>query len=405
MTDMEDVMTAKAKTDKYIMPTYGRHGFTLNEGSGTVCSGEGREVIDFGSGIGVNSLGFCDEQWVEAVCAQAHSVQHTSNLYYNDVSARFAAKLCRLTGYSKLFYGNSGAEANECAIKIARKYSFDKYGPNRYSIVTMLNSFHGRTLATLSATGQDDFHVPDFYPYVQGFMHAHPNDLDLILSGLRYRLKDRVAAVMIEFVQGEGGVISLSKDYVKGIAQYCEDNDILLIADEVQTGVGRTGKFLAAEHYDVKPDITTLAKGLGGGLPIGVCLSNEKCMNVLGVGGHGSTFGGNPIVCAGGLSVIDTVSRKTFLNEVRRKGLYIKSKLSGVQKIRNVTGMGLMMGIALKDNNAEVVRETAMKNGLLVLQAKNKIRLLPPLNITYQEIDKGCDILINAINRPEREDN
>ncbi len=372
------------------MHTYGRLGVVFEKGENRNCIDEnGREYIDFGSGIGTNSLGFCDKDWTEAVCDQVKALQHTSNYYYTKVQADFADKLCKTTGYSKVFFGNSGAEANECAIKLARKYSFDKYGKdkNRYRIITLVNSFHGRTLCTLSATGQDVFHNY-FFPFVEGFVNAEANNIDDLKSKL-----DGVCAIMLEFVQGEGGVIALDREYVKAVAKICEENDILLIADEVQTGVGRTGKFLASEHYGVKPDITTLAKGIAGGLPMGACLAVEKCSEVLSKGTHGSTFGGNPVCCAGANAVIDKVTSEGFLKEVAEKGEYISKKLLEFDEVAAVSGLGMMIGAELKSKKAADVLTKAMNNGLMLLTAKEKVRLLPPLNITYEEIDKGLEIL------------
>ncbi|MBQ7013056.1 MAG: aminotransferase class III-fold pyridoxal phosphate-dependent enzyme, partial [Oscillospiraceae bacterium] len=278
-------MNAIEQTELHIMSTYGRNAVTLEAGSETTCRDEnGKSYIDFGSGIGTNSLGFCNEAWADAVCAQVRTLQHTSNLYYHSPQAQLAEKLCAMTGYSKVFYGNSGAEANECAIKLARKYSFDKYGAGRHTIITLVNSFHGRTLCTLSATGQDVFHN-FFFPFVEGFRYVKANDI----ADLHEKLDDTVCAIMVEYVQGEGGVCLLEADFIKEIRSICTERDILMIADEVQTGIGRTGKLLAGEHFGCMADVTTLAKGLGGGLPIGACLANEKCADVLGKGSHGST--------------------------------------------------------------------------------------------------------------------
>jgi acetylornithine/N-succinyldiaminopimelate aminotransferase len=361
------------KTNQYIMKTYGRLPLVLDSPE---------QVTDFGSGIGTNSLGFCDSDWVEAVTAQVKTLQHTSNYYYNTPAADFAEKLCSITGYTNMFTGNSGAEANECAIKLARKYSFDKYGMNRHKIVTLTNSFHGRTLATLSATGQSAMHRY-FFPFAEGFVHVDANDS----VHLAEALGNDVCAVMLEYIQGEGGVIPLEQDFVNLLYMLCNEKDILVIADEVQTGAGRTGKFLAGEHYGCRADITTMAKGLFGGLPGGVCLANEKCSGVLTAGTHGSTFGGNPVVMAGGTAVLNRVSDSAFLDEVVKKGEYIREKLNGY----SITGRGLMLGIEI-DNVAEVMK-AALEKGLLVLTAKEKLRLLPPLTIGYDELDKGLQIL------------
>lgn len=377
------------KFNEHIMPTYGRYPVSMNCGHGRMCKDEdGQKYIDFGSGIGTNSLGFCDSSWVEAVCEQVHKIQHTSNYYYTEIQADFAEKLCNITGMSKMFFGNSGAEANECAIKIARKYSFDKYGKDRNKIITLVNSFHGRTIATLSATGQDVFHNY-FFPFVGGFDYAEANNI----KDLDSKIDDTVCAVMIEFIQGEGGVLSLEQDFVNHIAEICREKDLVFIADEVQTGVGRTGKFLAAEHYGVKPNVVTLAKGIAGGLPMGVCLADEKCCNVLTKGTHGSTFGGNPVACAGGLAVLNKVTADGFLDEVNEKSKYLREKLLKIDEVESLSGTGLMVGIKLKSKNAADTVAKALEKGLLLLTAKDKVRLLPPLTITYEEIDKGISIM------------
>ena len=376
------------------MPSYGRYDLVLDSGSGRQAVDEkGKEYIDFGSGIGTNSLGYCNENWVRAICDQAHKIQHTSNYYYTKVQADFAKALCETAGYTDMFFGNSGAEANECAIKIARKYSFDKYGKGRSNIITLVNSFHGRTLCTLSATGQDVFHNY-FFPFVEGFVNVEANNIE----DLRAKLDDTVCAVMFEYIQGEGGVMALQQDFVDEIYRLCAEKDVLTIADEVQTGVGRTGKFLAGDNFGKKADLTTLAKGLAGGVPIGVCLSGEKCAKVLTAGTHGSTFGGNPISCAGGLAVLETVNKPGFLDEVARKGAYIREKLLTSPEVASVSGMGLMIGIELKNKKAGDVVKAALDKGLLLLTAKTKIRLLPPLTITYEEIDKGLEILLGLLN-------
>lgn len=376
------------------MPSYGRYDLVLDSGSGRQAVDEnGKEYIDFGSGIGTNSLGYCNENWVRAICDQAHKIQHTSNYYYTKVQADFAKALCETAGYTDMFFGNSGAEANECAIKIARKYSFDKYGKGRSNIITLVNSFHGRTLCTLSATGQDVFHNY-FFPFVEGFVNVEANNIE----DLRAKLDDTVCAVMFEYIQGEGGVMALQQEFVDEIYRLCAEKDVLTIADEVQTGVGRTGKFLAGDNFGKKADLTTLAKGLAGGVPIGVCLSGEKCAKVLTAGTHGSTFGGNPISCAGGLAVLETVNKPGFLDEVARKGAYIREKVLTSPEVASVSGMGLMIGIELKNKKAGDVVKAALDKGLLLLTAKTKIRLLPPLTITYEEIDKGLEILLGLLN-------
>lgn len=379
--------------NKYIMHSYGRYDLVMESGEQEVSVDEnGKKYIDFGSGIGVNSLGYCNDEWVEAVCNQAKKIQHTSNYYYTKVQADFAKSLCKTTGYTDMFFGNSGAEANECAIKIARKYSFDKYGKGRHNIITLTNSFHGRTLCTLSATGQDVFHNY-FFPFVEGFVNVEANNIE----DLHEKLDDTVCAVMFEYIQGEGGVCALDKAFVDEIFKLCAEKDVLTIADEVQTGVGRTGKFLCGEHFGHKTDLTTLAKGLAGGVPIGVCLSGEKCANVLTPGTHGSTFGGNPLACAGGLAVLNKVNSEGFLDEVSKKGDYIREKLAKCSEVQSVSGIGLMIGIELKTKKAADIAKACLENGLLVLTAKTKVRLLPPLTITYDELNEGLDILINLL--------
>lgn len=387
-------MSTIEQFNKYVMPSYGRYDLVLDKGEGRQAVDEnGKEYIDFGSGIGTNSLGYCNEDWVKAVCDQAHKIQHTSNYYYTKVQADFAKALCETAGYTDMFFGNSGAEANECAIKIARKYSFDKYGKGRHNIITLVNSFHGRTLCTLSATGQDVFHNY-FFPFVEGFINVEANNID----DLRAKLDDTVCAVMFEYVQGEGGVMALQQEFVDEIFKLCAEKDVLTIADEVQTGVGRTGKFLAGDNFGKKADLTTLAKGLAGGVPIGVCLSGEKCAKVLTPGTHGSTFGGNPISCAGGLAVLNTVNKPGFLDEVAKKGDYFRKKLLTSPEVASVSGIGMMIGIELKNKKAGDVVKAALDKGLLLLTAKTKVRLLPPLTITYEEIDKGLDILLDILN-------
>ncbi len=386
-------MTTIEKFNDSVMHTYGRYDLVMESGSGREAVDENnKKYIDFGSGIGTNSLGYCDEEWADAVCKQVRSIQHTSNYYYTAVQAEFANKLCKTTGYDKVFFGNSGAEANECAIKIARKYSFDKYGKGRSTIITLVNSFHGRTMATLSATGQDVFHNY-FFPFLEGFVHTPANDIE----ALKKCADDTVCAIMIEMVQGEGGVVKLDEDFVKAVRAICDEKDILMIADEVQTGAGRTGKFLASEHFGVKPDITTMAKGIAGGIPIGACLASEKCSAVLVPGTHGSTFGGNPIACAGGNVVVSRVSSPEFLAEVQKKSEYIFDKVSKMKGVASVSGLGLMIGIELTEKKAADVVKEALGRGLLLLTAKTKVRLLPPLNITFEEIDAGLKILAEIL--------
>lgn len=382
------------KFNKHVMPTYGRLDIVLEKGEEQCATDEnGKQYIDFGSGIGTNSLGYCDKDWTDAVCAQVKSIQHTSNYYYTKPQANFASKLCKTTGYSKVFFGNSGAEANECAIKIARKYSFDKYGKDaeRNIIITLENSFHGRTMATLSATGQDVFHNY-FFPFVPGFVNVKANNINDLKAKLNEN-KDKVCAIMFEFVQGEGGIYTLTKEFVDAIFEECEKNDIITIADEIQTGIGRTGQILTSKIFNVKPNITTIAKGLAGGLPIGSCLADEKCCDVLIKSTHGSTFGGNPIACAGGSVVIDKVSDPNFIQEVNRKADLFKSLLRDIDEVEGVDGLGLMIGVRLKNKKASDVLVKCAENGLLVLTAKDKLRFLPPLNISDENIKNGMKII------------
>lgn len=386
-------MSIIEETQSHIMATYGRSNVVLAQGSGAVCEDEDqKKYVDFGSGIGTTSLGFADAEWAEAVCEQVRKLQHTSNLFYHAPQAKLAKMLSDMTGYSKVFYGNSGAEANECAIKLARKYSFDKYGKGRHTIITLVNSFHGRTMATLSATGQDVFHNY-FFPFLEGFRYVKANDID----DLHANLDDTVCAIMIEYIQGEGGVKMLDADFVAEIRKICDEKDILMIADEVQTGIGRTGKLLAGEHFGCKADVTTLAKGLGSGLPIGACLANEKCADVLDKGSHGSTFGGNPVSCAGAVKVLERMAQPGMMESIMEKSNYIRERLSGIEEVAELSGKGMMIGIALKTKKAPDVLQECLKNGLLVLTAKDRVRLLPPLIISMDEIKAGMDVLCKAL--------
>ena len=379
------------------MHTYGRYDVALKSGKGVVAYDEdGKHYIDVSSGIGVNSLGYCDEGWVQAVTAQANTIQHMSNYFYSAQAADLAEKLCTLTGMAKVCFGNSGAEANECAIKVARKYSFDKYGAERNEIITLKNSFHGRTVTTLAATGQDVFHNY-FFPFTGGFKYAEPNDLD----DFKNHVDEKTCAVMLEVVQGEGGVNILDADYVKSIAKICADNDILLIIDEVQTGAGRTGKLFACQHYDIKPDLMTAAKGLGGGLPIGVCLCGEKLKDVMSPSTHGTTFGANPVVCAGANYVLDKISDEKFLEAVEEKGAYLEEKLLKLGGVKNVRRLGLMVGIEI-DGDAHDAAVKCVQNGLLIITAKDLLRMLPPLTITEEELDEAVAILEKTLKENEQ---
>ena len=381
-------MTTKEKDLKYIMHTYGRYDVALKSGKGAVAYDEnGKRYIDVSSGIGVNSLGYCDEGWVKAVSAQAGTIQHMSNYFYSEQASNLAEKLCKFSGLSKVCFGNSGAEANEIAIKIARKYSFDKYGADRNEIITLRDSFHGRTVTTLSATGQDVFHN-FFFPFTDGFKFVTANDID----ALKDAVSDKTCAVMFEVIQGEGGVNILDKDYVKQLAEFCAERDILMICDEVQTGIGRTGKFYAFQNFEILPDLVTSAKGLGGGLPIGVCLCADKLKDVMGISSHGSTFGANPVVCAGANYVVDTVADEKFLSSVEEKGEYLEAKLRQIKEVKNVRRMGLMVGIEI-EADAHDAAAKCVENGLLIITAKNLLRMLPPLTITQAELDEAVQIL------------
>ena len=378
----------KELDNENIMHTYGRYDVCLTKGKGVYAYDDnGKKYIDVSSGIGVNSLGYCDDGWVKAVSEQAGTIQHISNYYYSKVAGVLAEKLTKATGLSKVFFGNSGAEANECAIKVARKYSFDKYGRGRDHIITLVNSFHGRTIATLSATGQDVFHNY-FFPFVEGFDNAIANDIE----SLKNTITDKTCAVMLETVQGEGGVNILDSEYLQQVRKICDEKDILLIVDEVQTGVCRTGKLYGYMHSGIKPDVVTSAKGLGGGLPIGVCMVNDKLKDVMGPSTHGTTFGSNPVVCAGANYIIDTVNTPEFIEEINKKGTYFKEKIEKIKGVKSVRQQGLMIGIEVEGNAGDIAKKCT-ENGLLVITAKTLLRMLPPLNIKYEEIDEALAIL------------
>ena len=381
------------RDNEYVLHTYNRSPIVLEKGHGLYAEGpEGQKYLDFTSGIGVNSLGYCDLAWAEAVSQQAHKLQHTSNLYYTAPCGKLAKKLCKRTGMSKVFFGNSGAEANEGAIKAARKYSTDTYGAARNKVITLVNSFHGRTLATLTATGQDVFHK-DFGPFPANFGYIPANDFDTFKAAV----DDSVCAVMMEMVQGEGGVVALDADYVQSVADYCHAHDILIIVDEVQTGVGRTGTFLACEQFGLKPDLVTLAKGLGGGLPIGAVLASKKVADTMGPGSHGSTFGGNPVVCAGGCAVLDAMD-DAFMRNVNARAAQLREGLASLPHVASVSGMGLMVGIAFADDvKAADVRAACERKGLLVLTAKTRLRLLPPLILSEADVAKALAILDDVL--------
>lgn len=378
----------KELDNENIMHTYGRYDVCLTKGKGVYAYDDnGKKYIDVSSGIGVNCLGYCDDGWVKAVSEQAGTIQHISNYYYNKVAGVLAEKLTKATGLSKVFFGNSGAEANECAIKVARKYSFDKYGRGRVRIITLVNSFHGRTIATLSATGQDVFHNY-FFPFVDGFDNAIANDIE----SLKNTITDKTCAVMLETVQGEGGVNILDSEYLQQVRKICDEKDILLIVDEVQTGVCRTGKLYGYMHSGIKPDVVTSAKGLGGGLPIGICMVNDKLKDVMGPSTHGTTFGSNPVVCAGANYIIDTVNTPEFIEEINKKGAYFKEKIEKIKGVKSVRQQGLMIGIEVEGNAGDIAKKCT-ENGLLVITAKTLLRMLPPLNIKYDEIDEALAIL------------
>lgn len=378
----------KQTADKYLMPTYAHFPVALENGkNATYIGADGKEYIDFTAGIGVNVFGTADDGWRNAVKNQIDKLQHTSNLYYNETVAEAAKLICEKSGYSKVLFCNSGAEANECAIKLARKYSFDKYGEGRHNIITLVNSFHGRTLATITATGQEHYHK-FFNPFVAGFLYAEAGDKEQ----LKKLLDGSVCAVIMEVIQGEGGVIETPVEFIEYARELCTQNDVILIFDEVQTGIGRTGKLFAYENTGVKPDVVTVAKGIGGGLPMGACLCSEKYAQTLTAGTHGTTFGGNPVACAGSIEVLKRIDGR-FLEEVKEKGEYVKEKLSEIPEIKEVRGMGLMLGIDLKTKKASDVAAALCSDGLLILTAKTALRMLPPLTITYDEIDKGLEIL------------
>ncbi len=381
------------KLDKEkIVSTYGRYDLVAESGKGACCtSAEGKKYIDFTAGIGVNSLGFCDDGWVEAVTAQLKKLQHVSNLFYTEPQVKVADMLTSRTGLKKVFFGNSGAEANEAAIKTARKYGTVNKGENVNKIITLNNSFHGRTMATITATGQEHYHK-FFTPFVGGFDYCDANDS----AQLEKLADENTCAIMMEMIQGEGGVLNLEEDFVKAAERICREKDILFIVDEVQTGIGRSGKLFAHEHFGVKPDIVTFAKGIGGGLPIGGAIFSEKCCDVLKPGDHGTTYGGNPVACAGAVEVLTRMD-DAFLREVEAKGEYIKEKLMAMPQVKGVSGMGLMLGVAVEGKEASMVVSDALEAGLMILTAKDKVRLLPPLTITYEEIDAGLAILEKAL--------
>ena len=380
------------ETDKnYIANTYARFPVVITKGKGSVLTDEnGKDYIDLTTGIAVNVFGAADDQWLGAVNEQLNKIQHTSNLYYTAPCAELAEVLCKRTGLKKVFFSNSGAEANECAIKTARKYAAENKGADCFNIITLVNSFHGRTVTTLAATGQDVFHK-DFLPLTDGFIYTEANNIEMLKKAVS---GGNVAAIMIECVQGEGGVVPLSKEFVTSAADIAKENDILLIVDEVQTGNGRTGELYAYMNYGIIPDIVTTAKGLGGGLPIGATMLGEKVKDVFSPSDHGSTFGGNPVCCAGALNIINRIDRE-LLNGVKRKAEYINTALKGASGVKSVSGLGLMIGVETEKPAAEVIKK-CMENGVLVIKAKNKIRLLPALNIPDELLTEAVNILIKC---------
>ena len=377
-------METKELDNDYVAHAYGRFNVTLNNGKGS--------TISDGSGIGVTAFGICDDEWKAAVEMQLDKMQHVSNLYYTEPCARLAKMLCDKTGMKKVFFGNSGAEANEGAIKFARKYSYDKYGEGRSTIITLVNSFHGRTITTLAATGQDSFHTV-FGPFTPGFKYCPANDIEK----LNEMATDDVCAIMFECIQGEGGVNNLDYNFVKAIEKLAKEKDILMVVDEVQTGNGRTGRYFAYENFDIKPDIVSTAKGLAGGLPMGAVLFGEKVKDTVTPGSHGSTFGGNPVCAAGAISIVSRIDDE-FLKSVREKSEYIKNFLMNIKGVKSVSGMGLMLGVETQKDAKQIASE-CLENGLLVLTAKTKIRLLPALNISYLELDRGLKILKEVIEK------
>ena len=376
------------KDKEFVANTYARFPVEIVYGKGSsVFDTNGKKYIDMGSGIGVTAFGICDDEWKNAVISQLDKVQHTSNLYYTSPCADLAELLCKKTGMKKVFFSNSGAESNECAIKVARQYGIENKGADYTTIITLKNSFHGRTLATLSATGQDVFHAK-FLPMPQGFVHGTANDIESIKTLVK---ENKVCGILIECVQGEGGVIALDKEFIQGIEQICKDNDIIFMIDEVQTGNGRTGELYAYMNYGVKPDVITTAKGLGGGLPIGCCMMNEKTEKVLGFGDHGSTYGGNPICASGAISVISRLDDE-FLAVVKAKSKYVFDELKGAKGVESVSGLGLMVGIKTEKPAKEVVNE-CINRGVICLTAKDKVRLLPALNIPQEDLEYAIQTL------------
>lgn len=376
---------------QYVAGTYKRFPIEIVSGKGSVVTDVyGKQYVDMGSGIAVTSFGIADDVWQQAIIEQIGKVQHMSNLYYTEPCALLAEMLCEKTGMKKVFFSNSGAEANECAIKAARKYAAEKHGADHFTIVTMKNGFHGRTLTTLAATGQDHYHEL-FQPLTPGFVSVTPGDFDELKKVCE---ETKAAAIMLECIQGEGGVLVQDADYIRAAAEYAKENDILLVVDEVQTGNGRTGALYSYMKFGVEPDVVSTAKGLAGGLPLGATMLNEKVQNVFGYGDHGSTFGGNPVCCAAALSILNRLTNE-FLAEVSAKADYLRSEFEGAEGIEAVSGMGLMMGLKTVKPVGEVVK-ACMDNGVLCLTAKDKVRLLPALNIPMAELEKAAKVIKEA---------
>lgn len=389
----------KELDNEYVAATYNRFNVELVSGKGSLFfDSDGKSYIDLTSGIGVTAFGTADTQWINAINSQLNKLQHTSNLYYTEPCAKLAELICKKTGMSKVFFANSGAEANECAIKIARKYAADKKGADYYNIITIENSFHGRTLTTLAATGQEHYHEL-FNPLTPGFIHTPAEDIETLKVILA---ENKCAAIMLECVQGEGGVIPLSSEYINQVARIAKEKDILLIIDEVQTGNGRTGELYAYMNYGITPDIVSTAKGLGGGLPIGAVLMSEKVKNVLGFGDHGSTYGGNPVCCAAAYEILSRID-ENLLNEVKAKSKFIFNFFKNVKGVTEVSGLGLMIGIKTDFSATEIVKE-CIKKGVLCLTAKDKIRLLPALNIPMELLEEAL-ITIKAVIEERNENN
>lgn len=384
-------MNIKELDEAYVAPTYARFPITLSSGSGShVVDDEGKEYIDLGTGIAVNTFGVADSEWIAAVSEQLGKLQHTSNLYYSEPCARLAEQLCLRTGMKKVFFSNSGAEANECAIKAARKYGEKTFGAGHTTIITLKDSFHGRTLTTLAATGQDVFHK-DFLPLTEGFVYAEANNLEDVK---RLAEETPCCAVMFEVVQGEGGVRPLSREFLQGLEAFAKERNLLLIADEVQTGNGRTGMLYGYMNFDITPDIVSTAKGLGGGLPIGATMLGERVADIYAPGMHGSTFGGNPVCCAGALNILSRLDGQMLVG-VREKSRYIFDELSDAQGVKSVSGLGLMIGVETEKNASDVI-EACREKGVLVIKAKQKVRLLPALNIDWKDLKFAIEVLKEA---------